>query len=250
MSSLWQAFAVLVAGLGAGAVNTVVGSGTLLTFPVLVACGFSPLVANMSNTIGLVPGSIVGTLGYRGELRGHGHRLRIFASASLLGAAIGVGLLLVLPPSAFKAVVPLVIATALGLVLIQPRLSRRLQAGDRGGLPTAAVYPCVVAAGIYGGYFGAAQGVLLMAIFGAALTEGLQVLNAMKNLLTLLVNGLAGLLFIVHGDIAWDAVVLVAIGAMIGASLGARYGRRLRPGALRLAIVGVGLVALARTLIG
>ena len=247
--SAWQAVAILAAGVGAGAINAVVGSGTLITFPVLLAFGYPAVTANVSNSIGLVPGSASGVHGYRRELAGQAGRARRLGIASALGGLTGALALLVLPASAFAAVVPAFIAVAVVLVLAQPRLdavmSRR--AGAKGGrghgrLVRGAVY----LAGVYGGYFGAAQGVLLIGLLGLTLDEDLQRINALKNVLAGVVNLVAGLVFVALAHVAWDAAGLIAVGSIAGGQLGAHFGRRLAPGALRALIVVVGTVAIVR----
>src|SRR5512132_1226024 len=171
-----EVVAIGLAGLAAGAINTVVGSGTLITFPVLLAFGYAPVTANVSNTIGLVPGSISGAIGYRRELEGQRSRALRLGTASLLGGALGAALLLVLPASAFKAIVPVFIAIALVLVVLQPRINRALaerkydRSHEGGPLAVLGVY----ATGIYGGYFGAAQGILLLGFLGVILPQDLQ----------------------------------------------------------------------------
>jgi hypothetical protein len=247
---LLQALGILGAGAAAGAINVVVGSGTLITFPVLLAFGYAPVTANVSNTIGLVPGSVAGTIGYRAELRDQGARLRRLAAASALGAATGATLLLTLPPSAFKAIVPVFIGLALVGIVIQPRLgawlrARRGHAAQRVGPGTMVA---VFTTGVYGGYFGAAQGIMLLAFLGITLDEPLQRLNAVKNVLAGLVNLLAGVIFAIVAHIAWDAAALIAAGSVLGGILGARYGRRLPAGLLRALIVAVGVVAIVRLL--
>jgi uncharacterized membrane protein YfcA len=242
--------AIAVAGLAAGTVNTVVGSGTLITFPVLLAFGYSPVTANVSNTIGLVPGSVSGAIGYRRELAGQRSRAMRLGACSVLGATVGAVLLLVLPEAAFKAIVPAFIAAALVLVVLQPRINRALAARDsrvaheHGILTPLAIF----ATGIYGGYFGAAQGVLLLGILGVALPEGLQRVNALKNVLAGLANGVAALLFAVVADVAWAPAALIGLGAVVGGQIGATYGRRLSPDALRGLIVVVGLAAIVKLL--
>jgi uncharacterized membrane protein YfcA len=233
--------------MAAGTINTVVGSGTLITFPVLLAVGFSPLVANVSNTIGLVPGSVSGAIGYRRELAGQRTRVFRLGTAAALGGTTGGVLLLVLPESAFKAIVPLFIAAALVLIVLQPRLSawvakRRGEVHEHRTAAAAATY----ATGIYGGYFGAAQGILLLGTLGVALPEPLQRLNALKNVLAGLVNLVAGVIFVFVAPVAWNAALLVACGSVVGGVLGSRFGRRLSPTALRGIIVVVGLVAIAQ----
>ena len=252
--TLLAAAAILLAGLAAGLINTVVGSGTLITFPTLIALGIPPVTANVSNTIGLVPGSVSGAVGYRRELRGQRTRVLRFSVASLIGGLAGALLLLVLPAAAFAAIVPVLILLGLVLVVFQPRISawvaRRHDAA--GGLPEHGawwVWPSVLLAGVYGGYFGAAQGVLLMAILGIGVDEGLQRLNAVKNVLAAVVNGVAGLLFVVVAHVDWRVVALIGVGSVVGAQLGATVGRRLPAPVLRVAIVVVGVVALGSFLL-
>lgn len=244
-----EAGLITLAGLAAGAINTVVGSGTLITFPTLLAFGVPPVTANVSNTIGLVPGSAVGALGYRRELVGQRSRVLHLASASLGGGLVGAVLLLV-APGAFEQVVPALIGLGVVLVVAGPRISawvaRRHEAA--GGLPPRGawwVWPAMFACGIYGGYFGAAQGVLMMAIMGIGIDETLQRLNGVKNILGALVNGVAGVIFAVVADVDWTIVVLLSAGAALGGVVGASIGRRLPSGVLRAFIVVVGLTTLA-----
>ena len=249
--SFGEVLAIALAGLAAGTINTVVGSGTLITFPVLLAFGYAPVTANVSNTIGLVPGSLSGAIGYRRELAGQRVRAVRLGVASVLGGITGAVLLLVLPASAFETIVPLFIGLALVLVVLQPHLSRLLarHAADperRGGiLTTLALY----ATGVYGGYFGAAQGILLLAILGLALAQDLHRTNALKNVLAGLVNGVAGVVFIVVAHVEWGPAAIIACGSVLGAQLGARYGRRLPPAALRGLIVVIGVTAIVRLLV-
>jgi uncharacterized membrane protein YfcA len=234
--------------VAAGTINTVVGSGTLVTFPVLLSVGYDPVTANVSNTIGLVPGSVSGAIGYREELRGQRSRAVRLAAASLAGGIVGAVLLLVLPEDAFEAIVPAFIVIALVLIVFQKRLSARITArrGSVTGGPWT--FAGVFAAGVYGGYFGAAQGILLISILSLTLDEALQRINALKNVLAALVNGVAGIVFILVADVAWEAVGLIAAGAVVGGVLGSRYGRRLPDPALRAFIVVVGIVAIVNLL--
>jgi len=242
--------AVFAAGMAAGAVNAVVGSGTLITFPVLLAVGYSPVVANVSNTVGLAPGSASAAYGYRRELSGQRARLVRLGTASLVGGITGAVLLLVLPAGAFKAIVPVLIALACVLVMIQPALTRRLR--RLSGQPPAHGGPWLLAgvygAGIYGGYFGAAQGVLLIAILSLALHEDLQRINAAKNVLAGLVNLVAAVVFIVSADVDWRPALLIALGSVLGGQIGAKVGRRLPAAVLRGFIVVVGLAAMVKLL--
>ena len=241
--------AILLAGFAAGTINTVVGSGTLVTFPTLLAFGVPPVTANVSNTIGLVPGSVSGAIGYRRELAGQRARVLRLCSASALGALVGAVLLLVLPSGAFEAIVPALIVLGCVLVLAGPRISawvaKRHEAS--GGLPEHGawwVWPLVALTGVYGGYFGAAQGVLLMAVLGIGVNETLQRLNGVKNVLAAIANAVSGLVFAFVADVDWLVVVVIAAGAVIGGQVGASYGRRLPAPVLRGFIVAVGVVAL------
>lgn len=246
-----EALAVLGAGAAAGGINAVVGSGTLITFPVLLALGYPPVVANVSNTVGLVPGSLSGAYTYRRELAGYGRLLLTLAVASAAGAITGALLLLWLPSSAFDAIVPVLIGIAVILVAAQPWLARRIAAtpGQKhrpvGPLLLLGVY----VAGTYGGYFGAAQGVLMVGLFGVLLATDLQWLNGIKNLLTGLINAVAAALFVIVGDIAWQPALLIAAGSVVGGYAGGHWGRRLPQAVLRAVIVVVGVAAIVSLLV-
>ncbi|MGH3676364.1 MAG: sulfite exporter TauE/SafE family protein [Mycobacterium sp.] len=250
---------IALAGVAAGAINAVVGSGTLVTFPTLVALGYPPVTSTMSNAIGLVAGSVSGTWGYRRELRGQGHRLRWQIPASFVGAALGAFLLLHLPEQVFAQVVPVLLVAALILVVFGPRIQEwaRRRAEDAGRSAEhvsprrmAALVFATFAIGIYGGYFTAAQGILLLGAMGALLPEDMQRMNAAKNLLALVVNVVAAVAYtlVAFDRISWAAAGLIAVGSLVGGFLGAHYGRRLSPNALRAVIVVVGLIGLYRLL--
>jgi uncharacterized protein len=253
-----EAVAIAVAGMAAGTINTVVGSGTLITFPTLLAFGVPPVTANVSNTIGLVPGSVSGVIGYRRELEGQRPRVLRIGVASLIGGVLGAVLLLVLPDKAFSAIVPALVGLGILLVVLQPRISMWTAARhDATGLPPRNpvlgawwVWPAVLLAGVYGGYFGAAQGVLLMGIMGVGIPDSLQRLNGLKNVLAAIVNAVAGILFAVVADVDWVIVVLIAVGSTIGGQIGATVGRRLPTPVLRMVIVLVGVVAITVFLAG
>jgi uncharacterized protein len=274
---LLRALAIFAAGLAAGTINTVVGSGTLITFPTLLAFGYPPVLANVSNNVGLVPGVASGVYGYRSELGGQRRRLIRLGSASVCGGLVGAILLLTLPQSAFQAIVPALIGLAVVMVIIQPRLAKwvaerqraraALAAPDGGAAAIGAsaeeasaaanaeeaiggpvLWVLVFAAGIYGGYFGAAQGVLLIGMLGIALNDSLQRINAAKNVLAGLVNGLAAVVFILATHIDWGVAGLIAAGSIIGGQIGARIGKRLPPWGLRVVIVCVGTAALVKLL--
>jgi uncharacterized membrane protein YfcA len=251
---------IAVAGFAAGAINALVGSGTLITFPTLVALGYPPVTATMSNAVGLVAGSVSGTWGYRAELAGQWDRLRWQIPASLAGAVLGAFLLLHLPAKVFTEIVPVLLVLALVLVVIGPRLqSWAFQRGQKSGVAgrsaehvTPARMTILVlgtfAVGVYGGYFTAAQGILLVGMMGALLPESVQRMNAAKNLLTLVVNVVAAVSYslVAFDRISWPVAGLIAAGSLLGGLVGARYGRRLSPNALRSTIVVVGLIGLYR----
>lgn len=250
---------IALAGVGAGAINALVGSGTLITFPTLVTLGYPPVTATMSNAVGLVAGGISGTWGYRRELRGQWDRLRWQLPASFIGAGFGAWLLLHLPERVFVTVVPVLLVAALVLVVIGPRIqswarTRAEAAGRSADHVSAARMTALVAAtfavGVYGGYFTAAQGILLIAAMGALLPEDMQRMNAAKNLLSLVVNVVAAVAYTVvaFDRISWAAAGLIAVGSLLGGFLGAHYGRRLSPAVLRAVIVVVGLIGLYRLL--
>jgi len=254
-----------VAGIGAGVMNAVVGAGTLVTFPILVLLGFPPVVANVSNTVGLVPGSIMASIGYRSTLRGRGPVVRRLLVATSIGALTGGALLVLLPGRAFDAVVPWLLLVAALLAALQPRIAatvalrRAVQIGRSAGdvaatVPGGPVRPLfflgILLTGIYGGYFGAAQGVILLVILGLAHGGPLNELNGTKNILGGTANLVSALLFIAIADVDWKVAGLVAVGATIGGGLGGRYGRRLPSSALRLLLVVIGVIAAAVRFIG
>jgi uncharacterized membrane protein YfcA len=247
--TLTDGFIIFLAGMGAGTINTVVGSGSLITFPTLIALGYPPLLANVSNNIGLVPGALSGVYGYRRELVGQRDRLMRLLPASFVGALVGSVLLLTLPSEVFDRVVIVLIAIALVLVIVGPRLAQRLARAQGSGTKVSfGLVVLVGATGIYGGYFGAAQGIILISLLGIFVLDDLQRLNATKNVLAMTVNLVAAAVFILAAEIDWAVVACIAAGSVIGGQLGATVGRRLDPRALRAVIVLVGISALVRLL--
>jgi uncharacterized membrane protein YfcA len=250
-----EALAIFGAGIAAGTVNAVVGSGSLITFPTLLAFGYPPVVANVSNNIGVVPGNVSGALGYRRELAGQRSRLIRLGVVAAAGSAGGAAALLSLPSASFRFIVPVLILIASVLVVVQPWLSKRIAArrsrrseADGGSANGREGISPVLSAGVlgssaYGGYFGAAQGVLLIGLLGTFLEESLQRVNAAKNVLAGIANGVAALIFIVFAHVAWLVVLLIATGSTLGGLLGARFGRQLPPLALRIFVVLIGVIS-------
>jgi hypothetical protein len=254
-----EAVVIFTAGIWAGGINVIVGSGTLVTFPTLLLFGYPPITANVSNNIGMVAGGVSGVYGYRHELTPNRALLVRLAPASILGALTGALLLLVLPAESFKAIVPVLIAISLLMVLVGPSIQRRAarrnaELGRAEGTQTRSVqvlfFAGIFVLGMYGGYFGAAQGILLVGLMSMVLSAGIQRITAIKNVLATLVNAVAAVTFMVVAwdRIDWSVVGLIAGGSFIGGYLGARIGRRLPPAILRAMIVIIGVVALVKIL--
>jgi len=243
-----EALAVLGAGIVAGTVNTVVGSGSLVSFPMLVGVGFDPVVANVTNTVGLVPGSVTGAVGYRRELEGQRVRLLRLGAAALVGGLVGAILLLNLDEDVFEAVVPVLIGVGCALVVLQPRITAWMNK-HRDHAPPAQgswwVVGAILVASVYGGYFGAAQGIIYVAVLGLGIDDALQRLNATKNVLAAIVNGVAAILFAFAADVEWWAAAALATGATVGGFVGSTAGRRLPDWALRGFVLVVGVAAIA-----
>lgn len=253
-----EAALILLAGVAAGTINTVVGSGTLVTFPTLLFFGYPPVSANVSNTVGLIAGGLTGSWGYRHELGGMRRILLRWAPMSFLGGVAGAVLLLFLPPEAFQAIVPVLIAVGVLLVALGPRITAwsRAKRGEEAPVAlaehssgrAAVLMVCVFATAVYGGYFGAAQGVILMGLLTTLTSESLQSLNGVKNVLATIVNAVAALTFIIVAtdQVNWPVAGLIAAGSLIGGVVGSRVGRRLPPQALRAVIIVIGVVAIVR----
>ena len=243
MIDLGAGEAVLLAGAGvaAGAVNAVAGGGSLISFPALLGAGLPPLTANATNIVAVLPGYVGGVAAYRGELEGQGGRARRLGAVSAVGAAAGAVLLLVTPARFFKAVVPFLVLAACALLAAQPVFRPHPGGEDRRGLA-----PATFGAAVYGGYFGAALGVMLLAVLGAMTGEDLQRANALKALLSLVIAVVAAVLLGVFGPVDWAAAGIVAVGSLVGGRVGGALARRLDPAVLRWAVVAIG-VALAIT---
>ncbi len=239
----------MAVGLVAGVFNTIVGSGSLLTFPTLLAIGYPPVVANVTNTVGLVLGNFSGVVGYRRELAGQRGRILELSGFAVAGGIIGAILLLALPQTVFRRVVPVLILIALVLVLVQPRLSVYMARHRERAGSTWALRGAVTATSVYGGYFGAAMGVIYIAIFSVFVEDDLQRMNALKNVIASIVNGVAAVVFVFFAHVEWPAVALLAASGVVGGQLGAAIGRRVPSAVLRVVIVIAGLAAVVKLVV-
>jgi len=246
------ATAALLAGAGlvAGAVNAVAGGGSLISFPALLAAGYPSVSANVTNTVALFPGYAGSVAGGRPELLGQAQKIRSVALTSVLGAIVGSLVLLNTPGDAFRRVVPYLILLACVLLAFQPRLARLVQSrqAERTGGTPVLMQAGVLLSAVYGAYFGAGLGVLLLGILGIFLHERLQRVNAFKNVLSLVINAVALVAFGLFGPVAWDAVAVVAAASLAGGYFGARVARRIPATVMRSAVVTYG-VAVAVVLI-
>jgi uncharacterized membrane protein YfcA len=241
--------AVLVAfaGFGAGAVNAAAGGGTLLSFPALLAAGVPALTANITSSVGLLAGYAGGSVAYREELAGQGHRVKVLGLSSIVGGVAGALLLLVTPGDAFRGLVPFLLLAACALLLAQPRVASWVRArrgdqphgGDRVSLGLAALVAVLT---VYGSYFGGGLGVVLLAALGIALDDGLQRINALKGLLSLIVNAAGVVVFLVSGHVAWGYALVLAVTSYAGGHFGVGVARRLPANALRVGVVVLGAV--------
>lgn len=246
-----EQLAVLGAGMGSGILTSTVGVASLLSFPVLVAVGLPPVVANASNTVGLLPGALSGSFGYREELRAHPRVTMMVLATCAVGAVAGALLLLLLPPGVFEAIVPWLILGTCLLVGAQPKISAwvRRRHGDEVPVDRTTMSPTTTAfatlTGVYGGYFGAGSGVMMMAVLGLGLDLDLRIVNGLKTLAVMAGNLIASAIFVVLADLDWSAIGLLAAGSVVGGYVGARIGRHLPPTLLRILIVIAGIVAAA-----
>ena len=248
--STGDAVLLATAGFGAGAVNAVAGGGSLISFPALLAAGYPSVTANVTNAVALVPGYLGGTLGYRPELKGQRSRAVALGAGAGLGAAAGAAVLLVTSAQVFASLVPFLVLGACALLAVEPLLRRHLPPPDpdRPAEHRVRLHLATFAAGFYGGYFGGGLGILLLAILGLALRDGLQRLNALKGLLALVVGVVSAAAFAAFGPVAWGAAGIMVVASLAGGNLGVRLARRLSPAVLRTAIViygvGVGIALL------
>ncbi len=238
---------LLLAAVAGGAVNALAGGGTLITFPALTAVGVSPLAANVTNTVALFPGYLGGTVAQRRDLGGQGRRVAAVVLPAAAGGLCGGLLLLVTGPDLFEAIVPWLILAATALLAVEPWLRkaavRRLEepgAGGRRHVTGAAV--AAFAGAVYGGYFGAGLGIVMLALLSLVLADALKRVNALKQVVSLCANGAAAALFVATGDVVWAAAAVMAVGALAGGWLGGRFAGHVRADVLRGVVVAVGLV--------
>jgi uncharacterized membrane protein YfcA len=229
------------AGLGAGAVNAVAGGGSLVSFPALLAAGYPSVTANVTNSVAVLPGYVGGSLAYRRELAGQGDRIRALAPTSVLGTAAGCALLLTSPASVFDAIVPWLILAACALLALQPRAAALAERHRDSRGSTVALHAGLFLGAVYGGYFGAGLGIMLLALLGALLPDDLQRVNALKGVLSLNVAGAAAVAFALFGPIAWDAALVVGVASLAGGAVGVRVARRLPAPVLRGVVVTYGV---------
>lgn len=251
MSAL-EIAAILGAGVVAGVANAVVGGGTLIAFPTLIGFGYAPVLANVSTTTGLVFGNATSIATWRRELEGQRARAIRLGPASLVGGIIGASLVFALPPAAFKAIVPVFVALGVVLVIVQPRVTRLLarRSHERSARGARWVAPLgLFLAGVYGGYFGAGQGLVIIAVLGLTLSDTLHRLNALRNVLAGGTNCIAAIAFIIATHIAWLAAALIACGSILGGWVGVHIGRRLPPTVYRTVIVLVGIAAFIKLVV-
>ena len=249
MTGLEQ-LAVLAAGLGAGILTSTVGVASLLSFPVLVAVGLPPVTANVSNTVGMTPAGLSGSFGYRAELREHPRVTAAVMTTCAVGSVGGAVLLLALSPGVFEAIVPWLILFTCLLVGVSPRLNKWLRRHASDGAepdartvmsPGTSILATIT--GVYGGYFGAGSGVMMMAVLGVTTDLDFRVVNALKTLAVLAANLVASAIFLVVADLDWAAVGLLAAGSVLGGYVGSHIGRVLPPNLLRGLVVVAGIVA-------
>jgi len=243
---------LVVAGLAAGTVNAIAGGGSLITFPSLIAVGLPSVAANVTNSVAVCPGYVSSVLGSRADLRGQGRRVRAIVPSALVGSVAGCALLLLTPARAFEIVVPFLVLAAAATLAFQDRL-RGLVGHPRALSPRrqAITLQAVVFGGaIYGGYFGAALGVMFVAALALILDEPLNRINALKNVLSATVGLVTIVVFAIFGPVHWGAVLTIAPATIIGGYAGARLARRLPPRVLKITIVSfgtaIGLVLLYR----
>jgi len=247
--SLLEYILIAVGGAIAGALNAVAGGGSLISFPIMLGAGFSPVAANMTNTVALVPGNLGGSIGYRSELSGQSDRIRALGAVSIAGATIGSFLLIVGPTSVFRALVPWLILFSAALLALQPLAKRFIRSDSTTRRHRTVVLGGQFLTAIYGGYFGAGMGVVMLALFGTFLHDSLQRLNALKGLLALLINLMAAIYFALFGPVAWLPAVIMAASSLVGGHAGVRLARRMSDNVLRWFVIIFAVAVAVRLLV-
>jgi uncharacterized membrane protein YfcA len=244
--SIWQGLILAGAGFISGALNAAAGGGTLISFPVLIATGYPPLTANVTNNVAAFPGYVGGAWGYRHGLGGQRKRIASLTAASVVGSLIGVGLILASSQTTFEGIVPFLVLAACGLLAIEPYLGRFLgERRDQNARPGVGAFLAQMFAATYGGYFGAALGVAVLALLNLTLDDTLQRLNALKAFLQMVIGGVAALGFAVLTPVAWLAVAVIAPASIVGGQVGARLAQRVSDRVLRISIIVYGIAAAA-----
>jgi uncharacterized membrane protein YfcA len=242
---------LLLGGLGAGVVNGVAGGGSLISFPLLLALGYPALTANITNTVGIWPGYVGGAAGFRNEISSQRDRLVPLGAVAALGGIAGALLLLTTSSATFRNLVPWLVLGASILFAVQPLLKRALGGTAHSPPRTRPILLAggTFAASVYGGYFGAGLGVMLLAILGLALPDSIVRTSGLRTALSILVNGVAAVVFLIHGGLAWEAVGLLAAGSLLGGWIGAQVALSIPAWALRAVVVVIGLVTVVKLLV-
>jgi uncharacterized membrane protein YfcA len=239
-----------------GLVNGAAGGGTLVSFPALLAVGVPALTANMTSTVGIWPGYLGGAAGFRSQVRMQTRRVAELSAPAVAGGIAGSVLLFVTPAREFSTLVPYLVLAACALFALQPLVARAVRARSESGDPSPgplrrlAAHTGTLAASVYGGYFGAGLGVVFLAILGSALPDELARTNGLRAVLSLVVNSVAVLVFVAHGEIDWSAAALLALTSLVGGYVGARFALRLPPVAFRALVLALGLATAIRLLVG
>ena len=244
--SILDLIAVGLAAVAGGFVNAIAGGGTLITFPMLTAVGVPPVIANVTNTVALCPGYVGGTYAQRRDLQGQKKRIWMLLPTGILGGITGGVLLLSTSDATFRKLIPYLILTAVILLAFQDQMRNavmaRMSGSDRTHPHESWSIPLIFLAAIYGGYFGAGLGVMMLAVLGLVLDDSLTRLNALKQSLSFVINIAAALFFLFSGKVLWTASAVMAVGALAGGMLGGRVVTRIQPIVLRWIVIGVGLV--------
>lgn len=247
--SLIDILILVLAGTISGALNAVAGGGSLVSFPALLFVGYPAVAANVTNTVALAPGNLGGSVGYRAELAGQTERIRMLGAVSVVGGLAGSYLLLISPSSLFRAIVPWLILLSAALLALQPLARRVVRPHETGRQHRGILLGGQLLTAIYGGYFGAGMGVVMLALFGTFLHDTLQRLNALKGLLAFIINLIAAIFFAFFGPVAWLPALIMAVSNLVGGHLGVRLARRMSDVALRWFVIAFAVAVAAWLLV-